>query len=245
MFLPLGAAAKWMTGSEMEGRYTMMLDYGEFYMRYSCDNRAAEYVHYTTKPDEGNEKRYKPFHVEKRLPSDCPSQRSPGTYRSKSITGQRYDRGHLLIQNVVDFDRSVMKKTNIMTNIVPMEATQNRSGLWRTLEKRVECTRDIEEVEMWLGVVWGEHEDKNVYKKSHGVTVPEYLFRIHRYGNTNKVFVWLIPNTKEANSKTEHLYRVTDEHLNTLMHIYDFDTTEMVTDVDEVDPYKGITCSYS
>lgn len=193
------------------------IDYGAFQVNYSCFHAGYNYAKYATVPDQGNEERYSPFHLDKSvLKSWCPSQLTTKAYsRPKGET--QYDRGHGVHQNIWDHSPEIMKKTNMMTNIVPQNRTQNRFGLWRKLETRVECARDLKDdsghatvTEVYLGNIWGDDKSNDHFRKSHLVTTPDYLWRVHVYPTEpNKAYAWVIPNTDEAKLSNETKFRVT------------------------------------
>lgn len=194
------------------------LEYKNFSINYSCSRAGYNYVVYNTVPDSGNLPRYQPFHLESRVITEggaCLPQRSSKTYKTKP--GQpSYDRGHGVHQNIWDHDKTTMEETNSMANIVPQERTQNRSGLWRVLEKRIECSRDLKDrngyatsTSVMLGNIWGTDSSNDYFRLSHGVITPDFLWRVHVYPDRpNQAYAWIIPNTSAAKLSNEENYRV-------------------------------------
>ncbi|HIG39559.1 MAG TPA: hypothetical protein EYQ14_03340, partial [Gammaproteobacteria bacterium] len=43
--------------------------------------------------------------------------------------GQRYDRGHLVPANHLDYSKKAIKQSNYMTNILPQAANMNRGAV--------------------------------------------------------------------------------------------------------------------
>jgi len=67
-------------------------------------------------------KRHKSFHINTNVSSSC-QQLSAKTYKQK---GQRYDRGHLVPANHLDYSKVAIRQSNFMTNILPQAAKMNR-----------------------------------------------------------------------------------------------------------------------
>ena len=96
---------------------------------------------YNAQHDTGNFKPLKSFHVDPNVSSSC-QQLSAKTYKQK---GQRYDRGHLVPANHLDYSKVTIRQSNFMTNILPQAANMNR-GAWLLTEEITECYRDIDEL---------------------------------------------------------------------------------------------------
>lgn len=229
------------------------LAYKNFTINYSCTRAGYNYVVYDTVPDSGNLPRYQPFHLEPRILTEgkmCLPQRSTKTYkRPKSDT--QYDRGHGVHQNIWDHDKDTMKDTNYMSNIVPQERTQNRSGLWRTLEKRIECARDLKSssgqatsTSVFLGNVWGTDSSNDHFRLSHGVITPDFLWRVHVYPDRpGQAYAWLFPNNKEAKSSNESQFRVRLSDIVKRAE-YDLHFPESWVDATDQDPHVKTYCSW-
>lgn len=227
------------------------IDYGAFQINYSCFHAGYNYAKYATVPDQGDEDRYAPFHLDKSvLKVWCPSQRSTKAYsRPKGET--QYDRGHGVHQNIWDHSRDIMKKTNMMTNIVPQNKTQNRTGLWRKLETRIECARDLTDdngnstvTQVYLGNIWGDDKSNDHFRISHLVTTPDYLWRVHVYPTEpNKAYAWIIPNDANAKLSTESQYRVKMSEIVERAE-YPLSFPESWVDASGDDPHIDINCSW-
>lgn len=222
------------------------LDYGFHQVNYSCTHRGYNYLHYVTVPDTGYFVREEKFELEPALNgTNCPNQKTADTYRQRP--GQPlYHRGHGNHQNIWDHDRVMMRLTNRMTNVVPQNGVQNTDGLWRELEKRVECARDLTTVEVYLGNEWGNNTSNDYFVKSHGVTTPDYLWRVHTYkSHPGLAFAWLIPNDPQAGPRDDLAYRIS---LNELRRItaddYPWPIPPQWQDAGNmVDPYTKRHCS--
>lgn len=229
------------------GDGTISLDYGFYNVNYSCKHRGFNYLSYTTVPDQGKLKRYEPFHKESALEKfpNCPSQKKTSSYK-KTPNQPQYHRGHGNHQNIWDHDIGMMEATNVMTNVVPHNGVQNSSGLWRELEMRVECARDKTEVMVFLGNDWGNDRSNDLFVKSHGVTTPDYIWRVHVYkSHPNKAFAWLIPNDEKAKKNDDLAYRVSLKELRVaLSDDYDWPMPKAWMDTNgAADPYRKRSCS--
>lgn len=227
------------------------IDYGDFQINYSCFHAGYNYAKYNTVPDRGSESRYSPFHLDKStLKSWCPSQISTKSYYRKKGETQ-YDRGHGVHQNIWDHSRETMKKTNMMTNIVPQNRKQNRYGLWRKLETRVECARDLKDsagmstsTSVFLGNIWGDDKSNDHFRRSHLVTTPDFLWRVHVYPtDPNKAYAWIIPNDANAKLSNEHQYRATMHEIAERAE-YPIQFPKGWSDATDTDPHVEIKCSW-
>lgn len=220
---------------------TVKIEYERFDLNYSCEEKAFIWAHYLTKPDTGNLKRYGAFKADPNLDSECLQQLTTTTYKLPKSMGFSFDRGHGVHQNILDDSFISMKESNYFTNIVPQDSKLNRTGLWRTLEKRVECARDLEQVEVWLGNIW-TNPSNDYFVESHGVKTPDYLWRVHSYENGSTV-AWLMPNTSAPKKNDEQLYQITltelDEVLDYTSPWNDRKLTGAVSD-----KYANITCNW-
>lgn len=222
------------------------LDYGFYKVNYSCEHRGYNYLKYTTVKDSGKIKRYEPFHKEPELEKlNCPSQKTTNSYK-KQYGQKQYHRGHGTHQNIWDHNLNYMKATNLMVNVVPHNGVQNASGLWRNLEKRVECARDVTEVTVYLGNDWGNDTSNDLFVKTHGVTTPDFLWRVHTYkSHPNQAFAWYIPNDEIAKSSDSKAYRVTlNELRDKTADDFDWPIPASWNDAKTIDPYTKTRCSY-
>jgi endonuclease G len=224
---------------------TVDINYGAFQINYSCMHRGFNYVTYKTVPDTGVNKNYTEFNHETRLlKSACMPQVRATPYKNDGSV-EEYRRGHGVHQNIFDHDFEMMKSVNKMTNVVPHNSVQSETGLWHHLEKRIECARDIVDVQVWSGNDWGDDASNDYFKKSHGVTTPDKIWRVHVYKDTpGQAYAWLIPNNEVATMETESQYRVSLLSLKfELNDDYEFPVPDSLTDGWKQDPYKNITCS--
>ena len=64
-----------------------------------------------------------------------------------------------------------------MTNILPQAANMNR-GAWLLTEEIVECYRDLEPLDVWGGVIWGDNPVDDHFIESHSVKTPDAFWKI-------------------------------------------------------------------
>ncbi|MDD2863959.1 MAG: DNA/RNA non-specific endonuclease, partial [Methylococcales bacterium] len=87
------------------------------------------------------------------------------------------DREHLVPANHLDYSANAIKATNNMTNILPQAANMNR-GAWLQTEKIIECYRDIDELLVICGVIWGNNPADDYFVQSHGVKTPDAFWKV-------------------------------------------------------------------
>ena len=80
-------------------------------------------------------------------------------------------------RNHLDYSSAAIKATNNMTNILPQVANMNR-GAWLETEEIVERYRDISELLVIGGVIWGNNPSDDYFVKSHGVKTPDAYWKV-------------------------------------------------------------------
>lgn len=113
----------------------MKLDYEGFTVWLDCEKRGAVKFQYNAQHDTGSFPRVEKFALDPNVPAQC-QQLTANAY------GNKYDRGHLVPANHLDYSANAIKATNNMTNILPQAANMNR-GAWLQTEEIIECYRDI------------------------------------------------------------------------------------------------------
>ena len=188
------------------GNNLLQLNYEGFTIWLDCEKRGAVKFRYNAHRDNGSFKRNKNFFLDPNVPKEC-QQYSGKSYKAK---GQRYDRGHLVPANHLDYSKSAIKATNTMTNILPQAANMNR-GAWLLTEEITECYRDIDELLIIGGVIWGNNQDNDYFMKSHGIKTPDAFWKviIRGVGQDERVLAWIIPNSQAAKRKMLDSYLVT------------------------------------
>ena len=196
----------------------IQLNFDHWEIIYNCDNRGYEYFHYITYPDSGKLSRVKRFHQEAQLPQNC-QQFTTHTYASvlPKNTEQNYDLGHGIHQNLWDDNRATMQSSNSMANILPQASKLNRYGPWRFSEKLTECYRQLGEVEVWGGVIWGADSSNDHFYASHGVITPDYLWKLIKFPN-GTLNAWIFPNENATILADIDLYLVDYQLLSGLIN---------------------------
>jgi len=185
---------------------SMRLDYEGFTVWLDCEKRGAVKFRYNAQRDTGNFKRSSKFYLDPKVPKEC-QQYSGKSY--KAANGSKYDRGHLVPANHLDYSKTAIKASNSMTNILPQAANMNR-GAWLMTEEVVECYRDIDELLVVGGVIWGNDPSDDYFVKSHGVKTPDAFWKviIRGVGSDQRAIAWIVPNSQEAKRKKLDGYQV-------------------------------------
>ena len=169
------------------------LDYGYYQLYIDCDKRGAKYFYYQTVKDTGNYDSRPSFKFDERLPSRC-RQLSKSTYQKP---GENYHQGHLVPANHFDSDKDAYESTFYMANVLPQTNTLN-TGAWKKTENLIDCFRDITDLKVWGGPVWGDDTSNDHFVTSHGVITPDYFWKVVFTGS--QVIAWKIPNNYQAKS---------------------------------------------
>jgi endonuclease G len=85
-------------------------------------------------------------------------------------------------------------------------------GAWLLTEEIAECYRDIDELLVIGGVIWGNNQADDYFIASHGVKTPEAFWKVIIRGK-DRVMAWIIPNTQNATKKRLDKYLVSVEEL--------------------------------
>ena len=182
------------------------IDYEGFTVWVDCDKRGAVKFQYNAQHDTGSFKRHKSFHIDPNVSSSC-QQLSAKTYKQK---GQRYDRGHLVPANHLDYSKVAIRQSNFMTNILPQAANMNR-GAWLLTEEITECYRDIDELLIIGGVLWRNNPNDDFFTESHGVKTPDAFWKV--IIRNDRAIAWIIPNSADAKRDTLDDFIVTIQEL--------------------------------
>lgn len=172
-----------------ENNDVLQLQYEGFTLWIDCNRKGATKFRYNAQRDSGSFPRVENFSLDEHVPADC-QQISAKTY------GKKYDRGHLVPANHLDYSANAIKESNYMTNILPQAANMNR-GAWLATEEIVECYRDIDELLVIGGVIYGNNKKDDYFMQSHGVETPDSFWKVIIRGDGN-VIAWNVPNTSLA-----------------------------------------------
>ena len=133
---------------------------------------------------------------------------------SAKAYGHGYDRGHQVPANHLDYSDEAIKQTNFMTNILPQTQQMNRSA-WERTEEIIECYRDIDELLVLGGVIWGDNPADDFFIESHGVKTPDAFWKviIRGTGQDERAIAWIVPNSTDATKKNLDRYLVTVDEI--------------------------------
>lgn len=185
----------------------LKLDYPGFTVWLDCTQRGAVKFQYVAQRDNGNANRYDNFFLDPNVPAEC-QQKTAKAY------GMKYDRGHQVPANHLDASDAAIKATNTMANILPQAANMNR-GAWLQTEQIIECYRDISELLVIGGVIWGDNPADDYFVDSHGIKTPDAFWKVvvRGGGQDEQVIAWVVPNTQEATRKNLDQYLVSVDEL--------------------------------
>ncbi len=180
----------------------LQLDYQGFTLWLDCRERAPIKFRFNAQRDVGKLPRYDKFMNDPAVPAEC-QQKTTKAY------GHGYDRGHQVEANVLDSDQIAIKQANYMTNILPQVAQMNR-GAWRQTEVLVDCFRDIDELLVVGGVIWGTNTKDDLFVNSHGIRTPDAYWKVvvRGSGQDERAIAWIVPNSKSATTKNLDNYIV-------------------------------------
>lgn len=147
----------------------MRLDYDGFTVWLDCSKRAPVKFRFNAQHDTGNFPRYDTFMFDPDVPSEC-QQKTSKAY------GLGYDRDHQVNANVLDSSWTGIMQSNYMTNILPQTSQMSR-GVW-LLTEIAECYRDIDELLVIGGAIWGNNPDDDYFVASHGVKTPDAFWKV-------------------------------------------------------------------
>ena len=96
-----------------------------------------------------------------------------------------------------------------MTNILPQSANMNREA-WLLTVEIIECYRDIDELLVIGGVIWGNNPADDFFVESHGIKTPDAYWKvvIRGRGQDERAIASIVPNTPEATRKRLDKYLV-------------------------------------
>ena len=171
------------------------LGYEGFTIWLDCEKRGAVAFRYNAQRDTGQAARSSSFRLDPDVPKEC-QQRNGKSYKTRPPL-PKYDRGHLVPANHLDFSQLAIKQSNFMTNILPQVLAMNR-GAWKHTEDIIECRRDTDELLVFGGVFWEPKPDRNPFLRSHGITIPPAFWKVLVRGSDGEAIAWIIPNSVAA-----------------------------------------------
>jgi endonuclease G, mitochondrial len=188
--------------------------YEGFTVWLDCDRRGATQFYYKAVADSGSHKRNPKFFIDPDIPKRC---QQTATSPYNNLNGEtRYDRGHLVPANHLDGSKRSINQTNFMSNILPQAAEMNR-GAWLQTEEIVECYRDLDPLEVWGGVIWGNNHEDDLFVDSHRVKTPDAFWKIIIRGDRS--IAWIVPNTSQAKRRMLDNYLVSIDEIEALTEL--------------------------
>jgi endonuclease G, mitochondrial len=180
----------------------LKLDYQGFTLWLDCEKRSAVKFQYKVQHGTGNKLRTKDFKLDPSVPKEC-QQTSTAAYE------HGYDHGRLVPAKHLDYSPEAVKQSDYMTNILP-QTLQMKRGAWLLTEEIIECFRDIDELSVIGGVIWGDNPADDYFVKSHGVKTPDAFWKvvIRGTGQDKQAIAWVVPNSKDATQKNLDNYLV-------------------------------------
>lgn len=180
----------------------LRLDYDGFTVWLDCSKRGPVKFQYNAQRDTGNAKRAPDFYLDPNVPKECQQ------LTSKAY-GHGFDRGHQTPANHLDASDMAIRQTNYMTNILPQTSQMNR-GAWLETEEIIECYRDIDELLVIGGVIWGNNPADDYFVESHGIQTPDAFWKvvIRGIGQDERAIAWIVPNSSDATRKNLDQYLV-------------------------------------
>jgi endonuclease G len=205
-------AVEWVANDTMDDEF-IHLTYSGFDIWLNCDMRGAEHFAYDLTKDTNNLPRRDDFDLDGKVPSRC-QQKKTDTYKKR---GQMWHRGHQVPANNLDDNARGIYESNYMTNILPQTGTMN-TGAWYQTEYITECYRDISDISIYGGVIWGNDKRNDHFVWSHGVITPDAFYKIIVRHDTNETIAWIIPNDFEAKKSKIDNYLTSVDTINKLTH---------------------------
>jgi endonuclease G, mitochondrial len=187
------------------------INYDGFTVWLDCDRRGATAFRYRAVADSGSHKRNPKFSLDPDIPKRC--QQTVATSYKRPKGENSYDRGHLVPANHFDGSKRSINQTNFMPNILPQAANMNR-GAWLQTEEIIECYRDLEPLEVWGGVLWGNNSEDDHFLASHGVKTPDGFWKVIIRGGRG--IAWIVPNSPKAKRRMLDKYLVSIEEIELL-----------------------------
>ena len=88
-------------------------------------------------------------------------------------------------------------------------------GAWLLTEEIIECYRDIGELLVIGGVIWGNNPEDDYFLQSHGVKTPDAFWKVVIGGTVQDemAIAWIVPISMDATKKNLDRYLVSVDEL--------------------------------
>ncbi len=178
------------------------VDYDGFTLWLDCSEKLALMAKYEVTKDTADFQK-KSYKMGK--DKGC-RQSSSKTYSSagkKLPEGRRpkhqFHNGHLVPANHLDYSQTSIDESMFMDNIFPQVGRFNGSGgSWFYTEKLTECLREGTDMDVYLGLIMGDDSVNDYFLSSHGVKTPDYAWKIIHRKDTDKIQIYLMPNSYDS-----------------------------------------------
>lgn len=186
---------------------TIERQYDGFKLWIDCDLRGHTMYQYTLGRDTGQIERKSNFKLAPDVPARC-QQTSTETYKKDGKS--RFDRGHGVPFNHMEHSERATRQSDFMVNVWPQHRDLNRGAMYET-EKIAECYRDMEQIEVYGGIIKGATPANSDYLESHGIHTPGYFWKA--LIRKDRALAWILPNTPGVTKKKLDNYIVSLDDL--------------------------------
>lgn len=206
------------------------VEYEGFTLWLDCSKGGAVMAEYPLSRDGGQIPRQNhKFYVDETVPQMC-QPNTNDSYRTEAVNTDLYgtfDRGHLVPANHLDNHEQSFHDSFYLTNILPQQSDFNQDGgAWYETELLSECYRDVSDLQIWVGVIWGDDRRNDFFGPTHGVLTPDYWWKVIKREDNGEYIAWLFPNSKESTrEKLDDFLVSIDEIINKAQIVPDFGAT--------------------
>lgn len=132
------------------------------------------------------------------VPVECQPTTTDSYRQNIFFTGdQSWNTAFLVWPGHLDNKTKGYKDAHLVTNTLPQNSRFNTiKGAWYQTNKIIECYRDISDLMIWGGVIWGNDRSNDFFTKSHGIATPDYFWKVIYREDTDNYIAWLFPNKK-------------------------------------------------
>ncbi len=174
-------------------------EYDGFTVYIDCRNNGPIAYELELGPDRGNNPRSDGFNLDPTIPAEC-QMTTGNTFQvtpAEEAQLGRFQRGHLADANSLDNRQQSMDDSFFVTNMLPQAASFNSSGAWRRTEQISECYREISNLRIWGGVIWGNDATNDVFVDTHNVITPDRWWKVIYRFDTNAYVAWIFHNNQQ------------------------------------------------
>jgi endonuclease G len=174
-------------------------EYDGFTVYIDCRNNGPIAYELELGADQGNIPRLSGFNLDPTIPAAC-QMTTGNTFQvtpAEEAQLGRFQRGHLADANSLDNRQQSMDDSFFVTNMLPQAATFNSTGAWRRTEQISECYREISNLLIWGGVIWGDDTTNDVFVDTHNVITPDRWWKVIYRFDTNAYVAWIFNNNQQ------------------------------------------------